>query len=92
MKIVGIDFKQLERCTGRYDYILIIKDHFTYYTQAFPTCNKSSKTNTKKPFTDFILHFGCPEKILLDQGKEFRREDIFDHHSDAEVVITKLQE
>ena len=47
MKIVGIDFKQLEGCTGGYDYILVIKDHFTYYTQAFATCNKSLKTNTK---------------------------------------------
>ena len=47
MTIVGIDFKQLERCTGGYDYILVIKDHFTYYTEAFPTYNKSLKTNTK---------------------------------------------
>ena len=73
MKIVGIDFMEVEKCPGVYDYFLVITDHFKHYTKAFPTCNKSSKTATKRRFTDFNLHFGCPEKTLLDQGEKFKK-------------------
>ena len=60
MHIVGIDFLKDGRCFGGYEYILVITDHFTCYTQAYATRSKSSKNVAEKFFSDFILPFGCP--------------------------------
>ena len=41
MEIVSIDFLHLDQCSDGYEYLLIVIDHFTYYTQAYPTRNKA---------------------------------------------------
>ena len=70
-ELVSIDFLHLERSNGGYEYILvIIIDHFTHYTQAYATHNKSAKTVADKLYDDFILHFGFPNKIRHYQGGE----------------------
>ena len=71
MQIVGIDFMHLDTCSGGYQYILVVTDHFSRYTQAYPTRNKAAKTAAEKVYNDFVLRFGMPEKILHDQGGEF---------------------
>ena len=63
MDIVVTDFLKLDKCSGGYEYMLVITDHFTRYTQIYATKNKSAKTAASKLYNDFILHFGSPEKL-----------------------------
>ena len=71
MEIVAIDYLHLESSSSGCEYILMITDHFTRYTQAYATRDKSSRTAAKHLYDDFILRFGIPKHILHDQGKEF---------------------
>ena len=62
---------ELEKCTGGYEYILVIMDHFTRFVQAYATTNKSARTAANNLHNDFILRFGFLGRILHDQRGEF---------------------
>ena len=71
IEVVGVDFLHLEKSSGGFEYILLLTNHFTRYTQAYPTKNKTAKTAANHLYNGFILRFGIPSKILHNQGKEF---------------------
>ena len=71
MEPVGLDFLHLDTCVGGFQYLLVIKDHLTQYTQLYSTRNKEAKTAAEKLFNDYVLRFGMPGKIIHDQGREF---------------------
>ena len=71
MELHGLDFLHLDTCTGGFQYVLVITDYFTNYTQVYPTRNKETKTVATKLFNDYILRFETPGKILHNQGREF---------------------
>ena len=66
MDIVVTDFLKVDKCSGGYEYMLVITDHFTRCNQIYATKNKSARTAASKLYNDFILHFGSPERILHD--------------------------
>ena len=82
MEVVGLDFLHLDTCTGGFQYLLVIifYKHFKRYTHVYRTINKEAKTAATKLFTDYILRFGTPGKILHDQGRESENK-LFKHLS-----------
>ena len=46
-------------------------DHFTRFSQAYATKNKSSTAAAAKIYNEFVLQFGFPTRIHSDQGPEF---------------------
>ena len=71
LEVVRVDFLHLEKSSGGFEYTLLLTDHFTCYTQAYSTGNKTAKTAANHLYNDFILRFGIPSEILHNQGGEF---------------------
>ena len=71
MELVCIDFLTLERFNGGFEKVLLITDHFTRYSQAFPTRNELAKTTVKVLFENFIVHYSFPACLHSKHGRNF---------------------
>ena len=71
MEIVHIDFLTLEPSKGNIENVLVITDHFTRYAQAYPSKTQTAQVTAKLLWENFFAHYGFPEKILSDQGRNF---------------------
>ena len=69
--LLELDFLHLGTCSGGYQYLLLLTDHFSKFAQVCPTTNKAAKTAADRFYNDFILRYALPGKILHDQGREF---------------------
>ena len=71
MELVCMDFLSLEPDNKNTTNILVITDHFTRYAQAFPTKDQKAKTVAKVLWEEFFIHYGFPERLHADQGRDF---------------------
>ena len=72
MELVHMDYLTIEANEGGKDvHILVITDHFTWYTQAIVTSSQTAKCTAQNLWDEFIIHYGLPEKILTHQGCNF---------------------
>ena len=70
-ELLCMDFLSLEQCKGRYSYVLVVTDHFTRYSWAFPTRNQEAKTVAKILYEEIILNFGIADRFHSDRGGSF---------------------
>ena len=56
-----------------HEHVLVICDHFTKYTEAFPLRNTDA-LSVAKCMVKFISRHGIPDEILTDQGRNFQSE------------------
>ena len=68
LELVPLDYLCLEPGKGLEENVLVITDHFTRYTQAYVTRTQMAQTMAKTLWDKFIVHYGLPKKILMDQG------------------------
>ena len=67
-----MDYLTIKANEGGEDvHILVTTDHFTRYVQAIVTSLQTAKCTPQNLWDKFIVHYGLPEKILTDQGRNF---------------------
>lgn len=71
LDLVYIDFLQIEPDSKGIGNVLIVTDHFSRYTQAFPTKNQKASTVVKVLWEKYFVHYGLPARIHSDQGRDF---------------------
>lgn len=71
MDLVCIDFLSMEPDSKGISNVLVITDHFTRYAQAFPTKNQKALTVAKVLVEKYFVHYGLPNRIHSDQGRDF---------------------
>ena len=71
LELVCIDFLKLEKSRGGYENVLVVTDHFTRYSQAYPTKDQLASTVAKTLWQNFFVHYGFPRRLHADQGRNF---------------------
>ncbi len=89
MELVCIDYLSLEPDSKNTKDILVITDHFTKYAAAIPIKDQKATTVAKCLWEQFLIHYGFPERILSDQGRDFESQLI--HELCALAGIKKVR-
>lgn len=76
MELVCMDFLSIEPDSHHFKDILVITDHFTKYATAIPTRDKKALTVAKCLWEQFFVHYGFPERLHSDQGRDFESQVI----------------
>ena len=76
LDLVHIDYVSMEVTVGIKEKpviknVLVIKDHFTHYTQAYVTNNHTVCTTARILYNEFFWVFGFPRQLMSDQVSEF---------------------
>ena len=74
LELVHLDYLQIEPSKGNIENVLIVTDHFTRYAQAYPSKSQTALATAKLLWNNFIIHYGFPDKIISDQGRNFESE------------------
>ena len=68
LKLVHLDYLCHEPGKGLDENVLVVTYHFTRYTQAYVTRTQTAQMTAKTLWDKFIVHYGFPKKIIMDQG------------------------
>ena len=68
LELVHLDYLCLEPGKGLEENVLVVTDHFTRYAQVYVTRIQTTQMIAKTLWVKFIVHYGLPQKILIDQG------------------------
>ena len=68
LELVHLNYLCLEPGKDLEENVLVVTDHFTRYAQTYVTKTQTAQMTAKTLCDKFIVHYGLPEKILMDQG------------------------
>lgn len=71
MELVCIDFWTAEQTDKKCVDVLVVTDHFSKLSHAFPCKNQSAKQVARRLWNDFFCIYGFPKRIHSDQGANF---------------------
>ncbi|KAL1258945.1 hypothetical protein QQF64_009522 [Cirrhinus molitorella] len=71
MDLVCMDFLSMEPDSKGFSNALIVTDHFTRYSQAFPTKSQKAYEVARILVDKYFVHYGLPARIHSDQGRDF---------------------
>ena len=92
LQLVHLDFLQIgskKKGKGKPIYVLVVTNHFTRYTKAYVTTNQMTHTVAHVFINEYVVNYGWPEKILMDQAKDFEGK-VFKELCD-QALIKKLR-
>ncbi|CAI5659742.1 unnamed protein product [Oreochromis niloticus] len=69
--LVCMDFLSIEPDSSNTENVLVITDHYTRYAQAFPTKDQKASTVAKVLLEKYFVHYGLPQRMHSDQGRDF---------------------
>jgi hypothetical protein len=73
-EVVGIDYAgPLGETRAGNQYLLLMRCHFSGWTEAYATPDMTAKTTADKVM-EFVYRHGVPERLLADQGRQFESE------------------
>ena len=78
LELVHLNYLCLEPGKCLEENVLVITDHFTRYAQAYVPRTQMAQTMAKTLWDKFIVHYGLPKKILMDQGCNFESQLVAD--------------
>ena len=78
LELVHLNYLCLEPGKGLEENVLVITDHCTRYAQAYVTKTQTAQMTAKTLWDKFTVHYGLPEKILTDQGHNFKSQLVAD--------------
>ncbi|KAL2091246.1 hypothetical protein ACEWY4_013509 [Coilia grayii] len=71
LELVGMDLVgKLAKTAEGHEYICVMTDYFTKWTEAYPLKTKTAAEVTGC-IIDFFYRFGAPKRLLTDRGGEF---------------------
>ena len=68
-ELITIDYLYHDQCKEKYEYLLLVVDHFTKFAHTFSTKKQIGMIGTS--FNNFLKNFRFPKQNLHDEGKEF---------------------
>ncbi|KAL3974076.1 SWI/SNF-related matrix-associated actin-dependent regulator of chromatin subfamily A-like protein 1 [Sarotherodon galilaeus] len=71
-----MDFLSIEPDSKNTKDVLVITDHFTKYAVSIPTKDQKATTVAKNLWENFLVHYGFPERLHSDQGRDFESRTI----------------
>ena len=71
LELVHMDYLSLEPSKGNIENVLVITDHFTRYALVYSSKTQTAEAKARILWDNFICHYGFPEKLISDQGRNF---------------------
>eukprot|EP00253_Pinus_taeda_P019646 PITA_19646 len=78
--------------SAQHKWILIATDYFTKWIEAIPTWQATDAVIIQFLENNILSHFGCPNKMITDNGTAFKSKKMIDFYKSLVNIIKKMLE